>query len=66
MAFSEIRLANRTFAKAQRLADAFGPAVHPVAWEERNAMLDGCILLVNTTSLGMEARPAGYRPRCAA
>jgi shikimate dehydrogenase len=56
--FSEIRLANRTFAKAQGLADAFGPAIHPVAWEERNAMLDGCILLVNTTSLGMKGSSA--------
>ncbi len=51
--FSEIRLANRTFAKARGLADAFGPAVTPVAWEERHQMLDGCALLANTTSLGM-------------
>jgi shikimate dehydrogenase len=56
--FSEIRLANRTFAKAQGLAEAFGPAVQPVAWEERDAILDGCALLVNTTSLGMEGSPA--------
>ncbi len=55
--FSEIRLANRTVSKAQGLADAFGPAVKPVAWAERDAMLDGCGLLVNTTSLGMEGAP---------
>ncbi len=56
--FTEIRLANRTVSKAQALAEAFGPAVHPVAWTERDAMLDGCALLVNTTSLGMEGSPA--------
>jgi shikimate dehydrogenase len=56
--FTEIRLANRTLAKAQGLAEAFGPAVQPVAWEGRDAMLEGCALLVNTTSLGMEGGPA--------
>jgi len=56
--FEDIRLANRTFAKAEGLAAAFGSSVHPVAWEERNAMLEGCALLVNTTSLGMEGAPA--------
>ena len=55
--FDDIRLANRTFAKAEALAAAFGPAVRSVAWEERDAMLDGCALLVNTTSLGMEDAP---------
>ncbi|MFP4538971.1 MAG: shikimate dehydrogenase [Dichotomicrobium sp.] len=56
--FTEIRIANRTKAKAQHLADAFGPAVRPVAWEDRAAMLSGCALLVNTTSLGMDGAPA--------
>ncbi len=56
--FTGIRLANRTVSKAQGLAEAFGPAVQPVAWAERGAMLDGCALLVNTTSLGMEGSPA--------
>ena len=56
--FTEIRLANRTVSKAQGLAEAFGPAVQPVAWVERDAILDGCALLVNTTSLGMEGSPA--------
>jgi len=56
--FDEIRLANRTFAKAEALAAAFGSGVRPVTWEERGAMLEGCTLLVNTTSLGMEAAPA--------
>jgi shikimate dehydrogenase len=56
--FEDIRLANRTFAKAEGLAAAFGSGVRPIAWEERNAMLEGCALLVNTTSLGMEGAPA--------
>lgn len=56
--FTEIRIANRTKAKAQHLAEAFGDAVKPVAWEGRAAMLSGCALLVNTTSLGMDGAPA--------
>lgn len=55
--FDEIRLANRTFAKAQALTDALGSAIRPVAWEDRAAMLDNCSLLVNTTSLGMTDVP---------
>lgn len=49
----EIRLVNRTFARAQALADDFGAPVRPVAWSEREQALDGAALLVNTTSQGM-------------
>ncbi len=55
--FSKIHLANRTFEKAEALAAIFGPAVWPVAWEERYTALSGCALLVNTTTLGMESAP---------
>jgi len=54
---AEIRVVNRTFGKAQGLADAFGSVVKPVAWAERESALAGCSLLVNTTSLGMEGSP---------
>lgn len=55
--FDEVRLANRTYEKAGAMAEAFGPAVRPIVWEDRDEMLDGCALLVNTTSLGMQGAP---------
>ena len=56
----EIRLVNRTVARAAALArDLAGPGVpisaHP--WEARAQALDGAGLLVNTTSLGMTGAP---------
>lgn len=53
----EIRLSNRTRAKADALADAFGDKVTVVDWSERSDMLAGAGLLVNTTSLGMTGQP---------
>lgn len=53
----EIRIANRTRAKADALADAFGPKVKAVDWNERSEMLADVGLLVNTTSLGMDGQP---------
>jgi shikimate dehydrogenase len=55
---TRILLANRTRARAESLAAAFGPKVEVVDWEARNAALASCGLLVNTTSLGM----AGQAP----
>lgn len=54
----EIRLANRTAARARELADLFGAKVRPIDWEERSGALPGAGLLVNTTSLGMTGQPA--------
>ena len=49
-----ILLTNRTlWARADALADAFGPAVEVIDWEARQEVLGSCGLLVNTTSLGM-------------
>lgn len=53
----EIRIANRTAARAEAIRDEFGSSVVCVAWEERSAALDGAALAVNTTSLGMEGQP---------
>jgi shikimate dehydrogenase len=53
----EIRLTNRTFARAQALAREFGAPVAAVDWSERHAALDGAALLVNTTSQGMVGQP---------
>ncbi len=41
---TEVRVANRSAAKAIDLAQEFGPSVHPVAWEKRHAALAGCNL----------------------
>jgi shikimate dehydrogenase len=54
----EIRVINRTAARAQKLAADYGPPVKAVPWEERNAALEGASLLVNATSQGM----AGQSP----
>ncbi len=53
----EIRLANRTRARAELLAEHFGARVHPVEWIEAERALEGAATLVNTTSLGMKGKP---------
>jgi len=54
----EIRLLNRTDAKAQALADEFGAPVKVHSWADRHAALADVALLVNTTSQGMHGYPA--------
>lgn len=54
----EIRLLNRTRARADELAAMFGGNVVALDWPERNAALAGCTLLVNTTNQGMIGQPA--------
>lgn len=49
----EIRLTNRSRERAEALATDLGGPVRVVDWAERAEMLDGCALLVNTTTLGM-------------
>ena len=51
-----ILLANRTKARAETLAAAFGPRIEIIDWEARNAALAPCGLLVNATSLGMSGQ----------
>ena len=53
----EIRLANRTPGRSERLATEVGGTVTPVSWEQRDESLEGADLLVNTTSLGMAGQP---------
>jgi len=48
----EIRVANRTTAKAREIADVVGPAVKVLPWDRREEGLDGVALLANATSLG--------------
>lgn len=49
----EIRLCNRTLARAQTLAQEFGAAVLAVPWEQRHQALEGAAMLIDTTSQGM-------------
>jgi shikimate dehydrogenase len=50
---ARVLITNRTRDRAKALAEAFGPTVSVVDWEDRNKALAGCGLLVNATSLGM-------------
>lgn len=52
----EIRITNRTLARAGELAAAMGPQCSAVAWDNREEALAGAGLLVNTTALGMEGQ----------
>ncbi len=58
----ELRLANRTAARAETLAQELGAKelggrVTAVSWEGRSAALEDLALLANTTSLGMTGQP---------
>ena len=55
---TEIRVVNRSFARAQSLAADFGAPLQALPWEQRHAALDGAAMVVNTTSLGMAGQPA--------
>jgi shikimate dehydrogenase len=52
----EIRIANRNRERAAALAAAFPATV--CQWDDRERMLEGCGLLINSTSLGMTGQPA--------
>ena len=49
----EVRLLNRTRARADQLAQEFGGVVRVMDWASRHDALDGASLLVNTTNQGM-------------
>lgn len=55
---ARVHLANRTFERAQALADELGARVHALRWQEVADVLPRAGLLVNTTSLGMRRQPA--------
>src|SRR6266478_3624729 len=54
----EIRLVNRTLARAQELERTLGRPIAAVDWRERKHALAGAAMLVNTTSQGMAGEPA--------
>ena len=53
----ELRLVNRTAARAEALAADIGGPIEVVSWAERESALDGARLLTNTTTLGMAGNP---------
>ena len=55
---SEIRLTNRSWAKAHDMAQEFGGPVRAIPWEDRHDALAGAALLVNTTNQGMHGEAA--------
>jgi shikimate dehydrogenase len=54
----EIRLANRTLARAKGIAAEYGDAIEPLPWEKRHDALEGAAMVVNATSQGMSGQPA--------
>jgi shikimate dehydrogenase len=53
----EIRLTNRTRARADALRSDFGAKVHVHEWVQAGNLLDDAATVVNTTSLGMTGKP---------
>jgi shikimate dehydrogenase len=53
----EIRLVNRTPARAQALAQELGGPIKAIAWSDREAALAGAAMLINTTNQGMVGEP---------
>ena len=55
---TEIRLINRTRAKADELAQAAPAIIKTYDWSQRHDALEGAAMLVNTTNQGMYGQPA--------
>ena len=53
----EIRLTNRTAARADDLAKEFGGPIKTIAWNDRHDALQGAAMVINTTSQGMVGQP---------
>ena len=53
----DIRLTNRTAARADDLAKEFGGPIKTIAWNDRHDALQGAAMVINTTSQGMVGQP---------
>src|SRR5262245_34473014 len=53
----DVRLVNRTLARAEALARELGGPIKTLAWDKREAALDDAAMLVNTTNQGMVGEP---------
>ena len=54
---TEIRLSNRTRARAEALQQEFGAKIRVFDWVQAGNMLDGAMTVVNSSSLGMVGKP---------
>ena len=54
----EVRLVNRNFERAQALAADFGGPIKAYPWDQRNEVLEGAAMVINTTSQGMVGQTA--------
>jgi shikimate dehydrogenase len=54
----EIRLVNRTFARAKEIEREFGGPIRALSWDDRHEALEGAAMAVNTTSQGMVGNAA--------
>ena len=54
--YSDIRIINRTVARAQELADRFGGSISAHHWAAFAELIRDADLVVNTTSLGMDGK----------
>lgn len=53
----EIRIANRTRARAEALRQEFGARIVVHDWVQAGNMLEGAVTVANSSSLGMEGKP---------
>ena len=53
----ELRLTNRTRARADQLRDEFGDRIVVYDWVQAGNMIEDCPTVVNTSSLGMVGKP---------
>src|SRR5262245_37440536 len=54
----EIRLLNRTFERAKKITEDFGGPIKALPWEQRDEVLEGAAIVINTTSQGMLGQSA--------
>jgi len=57
LGITHIRIINRNFDRAKKLAENFGGACHALVWEGRSASIQDVGMIVNATSLGMTGQP---------
>jgi shikimate dehydrogenase len=53
----EIRLVNRSVARAKGVEAEFGGPIKALPWEQRHDALEGVAMVINTTSCGMVGQP---------
>ena len=56
--YEKIHIVNRTFERAENLAELFGPKCSAHKWESLSLLLSSANFLVNTTSIGMAGNDA--------